>query len=178
MLTSISPPRKGFYALVDAILDSKEYEEAFGEDTVPYERYLTPAGQSLRTNRVGSIADKSLKIVEEETPRFIELGAVGDRSVPDLEMRLGQGVSKRREQTKVFKLTNRTPVEAQNVILAAYRQIFERDLNPYIVKNEFTSLESKLCNGEISVKEFIEGLGVSSLYIKEFYTPYPNYQGD
>lgn len=166
--------KKGFYALVDAILDSKEYEEAFGEDTVPYERYLTPAGQSLRTTRSGSIADKNLKIVKEETPLFIELGAVKERNLLDLDMRIAQGVSKRREQTKVFKLTNRTPVEAQNVIQAAYRQIFERDLNPYIIKNEFTALESKLCNGEISVKEFIEGLGCSSLYIKEFYTPYPN----
>jgi phycobilisome core-membrane linker protein len=60
------------------------------------------------------------------------------------------------------------------VILAAYRQIFERDLDPYIIKNEFSALESKLRNGEITVKEFIEGLGCSKLYIKEFYTPYPN----
>lgn len=29
-------------------------------------------------------------------------------------------------------------------------------------------------NGEINVKEFIEGLGCSELYIREFYTPYPN----
>jgi phycobilisome core-membrane linker protein len=33
--------KKGFYALVDAIIDSLEYNQAFGEDTVPYERYLT-----------------------------------------------------------------------------------------------------------------------------------------
>ena len=166
--------KKGFYALVDGILDSKEYEEAFGEDTVPYERYLTPAGQSLRNTRTGSIADKNLKIVKDVTPRFIELGAVGDRNVFEIDTRIAQGVSKRREQTKVFKLANRTPVETQHVVRAAYRQIFERDLNPYIVKNEFTSLESKLLNGEISVKEFIEALGCSNLYIKEFYTPYPN----
>ncbi len=166
--------KKGFYALIDAIIDSKEYEEAFGEDTVPYERYLTPAGQALRTTRVGSIADKNLKIIKEETPLFIELGAVKERTLPDIEMRIAQGVSKRREQTKVFKLTNRTPVEAQNVIQAAYRQIFERDLDPYIIKNEFSVLESKLRNGEITVKEFIEGLGCSKLYVKEFYTPYPN----
>jgi phycobilisome core-membrane linker protein len=36
--------KKGFYALVDSIIDSQEYAEAFGEDTVPYERYLTPKG--------------------------------------------------------------------------------------------------------------------------------------
>ena len=36
--------KQGFYAVVDAIIDSLEYNEAFGEDTVPYERYVTPAG--------------------------------------------------------------------------------------------------------------------------------------
>jgi phycobilisome core-membrane linker protein len=50
--------KQGFYALVDAIIDSKEYEEAFGEDTVPYERFVTSAGLSLRYSvgsRVGSV---------------------------------------------------------------------------------------------------------------------------
>lgn len=41
--------KKGFYALVDAILDSNEYLEAFGEATVPYERYLTPRGWAMRS---------------------------------------------------------------------------------------------------------------------------------
>ena len=47
-------------------------------------------------------------------------------------------------------------------------------LAPYVVKAEFTELESKLGNAEINLKEFIEGLGCSDLYIKEFYAPYPN----
>jgi phycobilisome core-membrane linker protein len=47
-------------------------------------------------------------------------------------------------------------------------------LNPYVVKNEFTALESKLGNNEINLKEFIEALGCSSLYVKQFYAPYPN----
>ncbi|NCW34032.1 MAG: cell wall anchor protein, partial [Betaproteobacteria bacterium] len=33
--------RKGFYGVVDALINSKEYVEAFGEDTVPYERFIT-----------------------------------------------------------------------------------------------------------------------------------------
>lgn len=167
--------KKGFYALIDAIIDSKEYEEAFGEDTIPYERYLTPQGLAMRSLRVGSIGDKNLKVQKEETPRFIELGAVPERAIPDIINRINQGVQKRREQTKIFKLTNLSDkVAVQTVIQAAYRQIFERDLNPYIIKNEFSALESKLRNGEITVKEFIEGLGTSNLYIKEFYAPYPN----
>lgn len=167
--------KKGFYAVVDAILDTVEYSEAFGEDTVPYERYLTPAGQALRTSRVGSIADKGAKLDKTVTPRFVELGTVSEtRSLPDIQFRTSQGVSKQREQTKVFKLTTLDPVAVKTVTRAAYRQIFERDVEPYVTRNEFSVLESKLGNGEINLKEFIEGLGTSGLYIKEFYTPYPN----
>jgi phycobilisome core-membrane linker protein len=172
--------KKGFYAIVDAMMDSLEYSESFNEDMVPYERYLTPAGVSMRNLRVGSIADTGVGIVtqaqSEATPRFVELGATNDnRSQPDIDFRINQGVTKKREQTKIFKLTqagNRT--QLNTVIGAAYRQVFERDIEPYIVANEFTALESKLANREINLKEFIEGLGCSGLYLKEFYTPYPN----
>lgn len=169
--------KKGFYALVDAIIDSPEYAEAFGEDTVPYERYLTPAGLALRSVRVGNLGeDIGTRVDKEVTPRFVELGQVTEvRTEPDIQFRVNQGVTVQREQTKVFKLTQTNDKPAvQNLIRAAYRQVFERDIAPYIVKSEFTALESKLGNGEINVKEFIEGLGISQLYIKEFYTPYPN----
>jgi len=171
--------KKGFYALVDSIIDSKEYEEAFGEDTVPYERYLTPKGLSLRSMRAGTLAEKGMvPIPDDTTPRFVELGTVAeDRAMPDVMFRVRQGVNRQREQTKVFKLTSLVDKpNLQRVIAAAYRQVFERDIAPYIVKSEFTALESKLGNGEINLKEFIEGLGCSQLYIKEFYAPYPNTQ--
>ncbi|MEH2287361.1 MAG: phycobilisome rod-core linker polypeptide [Nostoc sp.] len=170
--------KQGFYAVVDAIINSVEYSEAFGEDTIPYERYLTPGGVSGRQLRVGSIRDDiAAKIQKEVTPSFVTLGTVTEkRSEPDIQFRINQGVSKQREQTKIFKLVANTTdkVAVKTLISAAYRQIFERDIAPYIAKNEFTKWESKLGNGEISVKEFIEGLGYSNLYLKEFYTPYPN----
>jgi len=169
--------KKGFYALVDAIIDSPEYSEAFGEDTVPYERYLTPSGLQLRSSRPGSLGeDIGTRVDKEVTPRFVELGAVTQlRSEPDVQYRINQGVTAQREQTKVFKLTgNNDKTAVKTLIRAAYRQIFERDIEPYVVKNQFSGLESKLGNNEINVKEFIEGIGTSDLYIKEFYTPYPN----
>ncbi len=168
--------KQGFYALIDTFIDSVEYAEAFGEDTVPYERYVTPAGLALRTVRVGTLGDKGARITQEETPRFVELGTVSElRTQPDIDFRVNQGVSKKREQTKVFKLTNLDDKANLAIVIgAAYRQVFERDIAPYIVKNEFSVLETKLSNGEITLKEFIEALGSSSLYIKEFYTPYPN----
>ncbi|MCC5643047.1 phycobilisome rod-core linker polypeptide [Nostoc sp. CHAB 5824] len=170
--------KQGFYAVVDAIINSVEYSEAFGEDTIPYERYLTPGGVSGRQLRVGSIReDVAAKVQKEVTPSFVTLGTVTEkRSEPDIQFRINQGVSKQREQTKIFKLVANTTdkVAVKTLISAAYRQIFERDIAPYIAKNEFTAWESKLGNGEISVKEFVEGLGYSNLYLKEFYTPYPN----
>lgn len=171
--------KKGFYALVDSIIDSVEYAEAFGEDTVPYERYLTPKGLALRSMRAGSLAEKGMvPVADTSIPRFVELGTVTeDRAIPEVQRRVTQGVNRQRQQTKVFKLTSLADKpNLKLVTAAAYRQIFERDIAPYIVKSEFTALESKLGNGEINLKEFIEGLGTSTLYIKEFYAPYPNTQ--
>lgn len=167
--------KKGFYALVDEMMDSLEYNEAFGEDTVPYERYVTPAGLSMRTMRSGSFGEKKANVEPTpETPRFIELGTASDAGDLQLQTRIAQGVSKRREQTKMFKLTTTSDkVALKTLIQAAYRQVFERDINAY-VKNEFTALESKLGNNEINLKEFIEALGCSPLYVKQFYAPYPN----
>lgn len=169
--------KKGFYALVDAFIDSDEYNQAFGEDTVPYERYVTPNGLQMRNARIGTLKeDIGQRVDVETTPRFIELGQVSfPRGDNELKSRVNQGVTVQREQTKVFKLTNNADkVEVKNVIRAAYRQIFERDIETYTIGANFTNLESKLSNGEISVKEFIEAIGSSELYLKEFYAPFPN----
>ena len=169
--------KKGFYALVDALIDSEEYSEAFGDDTVPYERYLTPGGLQLRKARPGAIEEGiGAKVESDETPRFVQLGQTSTfRTTPEVKQKVAQGVSAQREQSKVFKLTSTADkVAVKNLINAAYRQIFERDINPYVIDTQFSVLESRLGNGEINLKEFIEGLGCSELYLKEFYTPYPN----
>jgi phycobilisome core-membrane linker protein len=167
--------KKGFYALVDAIMDTEEYYQCFSEDTVPYERYVTAAGHSARMNKVGSMGDR-LVIKDIPTPRFVELGAVTEvRAGLDVANRVLQGVTKKREQTKVFKLTNLMDKPNIEVVIGAvYRQLFERGIAPYLSNNEFVSLESRLRNGEISVKEFVQSVGGSKLYAKEFYAPYPN----
>ncbi|QBE69941.1 Phycobilisome core-membrane linker polypeptide [Synechococcus sp. WH 8101] len=43
----------GFYGVVDALINSSEYNDCFGEDTVPYERFITPT--DLRTRRVPAL---------------------------------------------------------------------------------------------------------------------------
>jgi phycobilisome core-membrane linker protein len=56
--------RKGFYHFVDALIDSPEYLKAFGEDTIPYERYVTPRGYFMRSldrttnSAAGLVADR------------------------------------------------------------------------------------------------------------------------
>ncbi|MEA5488941.1 MULTISPECIES: phycobilisome rod-core linker polypeptide [Pseudanabaena] len=168
--------KKGFYAVVDAILDTKEYEQAFGEDTVPYERYLTPAGVSLRNNRNSTLGEeKGTKVVVEPTAKFIELGQVTEeRSSVSIRDRINQGVDKKREQRKIFKLTTTDPVETGALVRAAYRQVFERDMDAYVADAQFSQFTSKLLNKETTVKEFILAIGTSELYIKEFYAPFPN----
>lgn len=169
--------KKGFYALVDAMIDSMEYAEAFGEDTVPYERYVTPAGLSMRTIRGEAMSTMASAMQADiSTPRFVELGTVKNPpSSAAIPGRINQGVSRQRQQTKVFKLTGTQDKAALKILIqAAYRQIFERDLPPFSNQNEFTVWETKLSNQDINLKEFIEFVGTSNLYIKEFYTPFPN----
>ncbi|WP_017325379.1 phycobilisome rod-core linker polypeptide [Synechococcus sp. PCC 7336] len=51
--------KDGYYAVVDALVDSKEYVDSFGEDAVPYERYVTPGGLMLRNMRLGATAQST-----------------------------------------------------------------------------------------------------------------------
>jgi phycocyanin-associated rod linker protein len=67
---------------------------------------------------------------------------------------------------------NSTPSEAQTVIRAAYRQIFGND---YLMASERqVGLESLLCNGQITVREFVRALAKSELYKTKFL--YPHFQ--
>ena len=40
--------RQGFYGVIDAMINSAEYNESFGEDTVPYERFITASDRNAR----------------------------------------------------------------------------------------------------------------------------------
>jgi phycobilisome core-membrane linker protein len=64
-------------------------------------------------------------------------------------------------------------LEKQDVVKAAYRQVFERDITRAYSLN-LSDLESKVKNGEISMKEFIRRLCKSPLYRKNFFEPYIN----
>jgi phycobilisome core-membrane linker protein len=59
--------RRGFYGVVDAMIDGREYNECFGEDTVPFERFITP--NDLNTRRApGLCRPLDLRAVADLTP--------------------------------------------------------------------------------------------------------------
>nr|YP_010337129.1 phycytochrome bilisome core-membrane linker protein [Pseudoerythrocladia kornmannii]QUE28209.1 ApcE [Pseudoerythrocladia kornmannii]UNJ16714.1 phycytochrome bilisome core-membrane linker protein [Pseudoerythrocladia kornmannii] len=167
---------KNYYAVVDAMVDSPEYMESFGENTIPYERYITPAGFAMRNFRPSTIGQIPGKIEKLTTDRFIELGAIKEeRSENNIIERTQQGVTTLRSQRVTFNTESSTSLEDKEQILkATYRQVFERDINVCSLGNEFVNLETAFLKGEISTQELVVELGCSSLYSKEFYQPYPN----
>ncbi len=62
---------------------------------------------------------------------------------------------------------NWSPAEAQIVIRAVYRQVLGND---YLMANErLVGLESLLCNGQITVRDFVRGVAKSDLYKNKFF---------
>ena len=86
--------RQGFYGVVDALIDSKDYSEAFGADTVPYERFITPGDVTARRTpgwsralKLEAAADLTLSS-RPETQRseaFRSSGDVTPRNLPDTQ---------------------------------------------------------------------------------------------
>nr|YP_010873186.1 Phycobilisome linker polypeptide [Nemalion vermiculare]WGV34302.1 Phycobilisome linker polypeptide [Nemalion vermiculare] len=163
--------KENYYKMIDLIIDSNEYLETFGQDTVPYERYLTSGAIASRTVKQQSIFSTPSNIVN----RFIQLGKIQEsRSVNNIDLRIKQGVSSARDQVVVFKLHEGEHNNLETILRACYRQIFERDLRPFSLGYELIDLERAFLESELSVKQLIERLGSSALYAKEFYQPYPN----
>jgi phycobilisome core-membrane linker protein len=114
--------------------------------------FIAPAPSDKLRQRNASTAD-GLPLQGLQLPQVYSLAA---EKVPVFAMKPG--------------LSN---AEKEEVIKAAYRQVFERDIRrAYGLK--LADLESKVKNGEISMREFIRRLGKSDLYRKQFYEPYIN----
>jgi len=167
--------KEGFESLISSIINSAEYEECFGENTVPYERYITSTSVAQRQLRLGNII-KTSSIQIKAVEKFIQLGQVDtNQNTYSIENKIKQGVSKLRDQQKVFTLTvNSSEEEALSIFQAACRQVFERDINTIVIGNELEEIKSQFINGQLSVKDMINELGKSPTYLKEFYNPYPN----
>nr|YP_010904082.1 phycobilisome linker polypeptide [Caulacanthus ustulatus]WCH57333.1 phycobilisome linker polypeptide [Caulacanthus ustulatus] len=171
--------QQGYYKFIDSIIDSNEYLESFGDNIVPYERYITPYTVSAR-NLKSSILKKQIQIKQSLTTNksndFVNLGLVNEkRTQGSIKRRIKQGVSVKRDQTIIFSVNNSTDMlTRKKTARGIYRQVFERDLNSFTVGNEFFNLEKAFIASEITVQQFVEELGLSNLYCRQFYQPYPN----
>ena len=164
---------KGYYSMIDTILDSLEYSEVFGDSIVPYERYITAS--SIKSRGLSSdIINRQTNIVNKID--FISLTEMNDkRSLNTIKFKINQGVTTKRDQYKRFSDSNSlNNDEKVQILRSIYRQIFERDINTFSIGDEFYSLENDFINSKISVKCLVEQLGCSNLYRKEFYQGYPN----
>lgn len=171
--------KQGYYKVIDAIINSSEYIESFGDSIVPYERYVTPSAVSARSlkNNTKNVKTKQASSLDVRIiNRFLDLGAVQEvRTDNNIQKRILQGVTDRRYQNVIFECTIGISTEKKYQILKSiYRQIFERDLNAFTIGDEFISLENAFLQQELTVQQLIEQLGASSLYCREFYQPYPN----
>nr|QCI08887.1 gbilisome linker polypeptide [Wrangelia sp.] len=169
--------KEGYYVMIDAMIDSTEYSEVFGDDIVPYERYVTPSTVISRGLFINNqFKENILSTNNISKYDFIDLSDIQEkRTQSNLTQRINQGVSVKREQRKIFMVTNSIAYEDKyQVLRAIYRQIFERDLNTFTVGDEFYNLEKAFMAGDLTVRNFVEKVGISMLYCKEFYQPYPN----
>nr|QCI07978.1 gbilisome linker polypeptide [Plumaria plumosa] len=169
--------KKGYYDMIDQIIESSEYIESFGDNIVPYERYITPFNFALRNLfNDNSIDKKPSQLLNNKNKDFIVLSDIKEkRSLNSINKRIKQGVSSQRDQVKVFQVNNLiSQQEKYQILRAIYRQIFERDLNTFTIGDEFYNLEKSFLTSELNVQQLVEKLGSSGLYRKEFYQPYPN----
>jgi len=166
--------KQGYNAFVDSVIDSIEYIETFGDNTVPYERYITPLGLFSRSNKKNM--PPSIDKINQKSSKFIDLGQPSEnRGYYSIQNKIMQGVTSLRDQTIIFKYqSDLSNSGLQQILKATYRQIFERDISVFSFNFEFTAINQKFISKEISVKELVLAIGLSSLYAKEFYQPYPN----
>ena len=213
----------GLGALVDALVDSQEYSDYFGEETVPYIRGLGQEAQECRNwGMQQELFNYSAPF--RKVPQFVTTFAKYDRPLPDqhvygsgndpLEIQFGAIFPKETRNpntspspfnkdtkrllihrgpainnqngnpsakgefpgslgAKVFRLNNELPgnsngtgvkfseTSTQALVRACYRQVFGRDVYD---GQRLTAAETKLENGEITVREFIRILAKSDVF--------------
>jgi phycobilisome core-membrane linker protein len=194
---------QGIRAFIAALVNSVEYNEVFGEDTVPYRRFPTlPAANFPNTEKLYNQLTKqnddvvvpSFKPVQprsgsSDTPRLAQAiadiasqkAAIADKQPSFAELGRsynnvsGQSVEAGvRKHARIYRLTESTSLtERQQAVNAIYCQVLDIFTGQVPDNFRLANLDTKLQNGEISVREFVRELASSEVYRQRFYTPYP-----
>nr|WDA99931.1 phycobillisome linker protein [Cyanidium sp. THAL103] len=171
--------KQGFYGFIDSLIDSTEYKNVFGDHVIPYERYITSSNFALSNFKNASNLKNNLyKLTTKKLDKFVQLAEIqSNRSLVSIKKILKQGVPRKRDQIVTFEVSNYNDLnQLITIFRASLQQVFERDINPYIIGPEFETIKNSFLEGKLTVKNLIEQLGKSKLYISQFYTPYPNTQ--
>nr|YP_009394559.1 phycobilisome linker polypeptide [Vertebrata thuyoides]ARW63121.1 phycobilisome linker polypeptide [Vertebrata thuyoides] len=161
--------KKGYYSMIDSIINSLEYSESFSDFIVPYERYIIPSAVSSRGIGVNSKTCNYQSKVINYSSNVPKMNAIS------ISSKVNQGVTRRRDQFKVFSISDNSNYSQKlQVLRASFRQVFERNLSTFSLGQEFINLEKSFLDSKIDVKNLIKQLAFSRLYLKEFYNPYPN----
>ena len=186
---------QGYDAEMDSYLDSEEYLENFGEDTVPYFRgfkyqvsqsaeafgrmirlYDGWAGSDTDRAQIGQVArltENLSKLVKQEAPPQKQVSPLPTysayiRSRYALSSLRAARVKAALETPKVELRAPFSEAEFQGALYAIYRQIFG---NTYVMESERpVIIESQLRNGELTVRGFIRALVKSEVYKTRFFT--------
>nr|YP_009294029.1 phycobilisome core-membrane linker protein [Hildenbrandia rubra]AOM67271.1 phycobilisome core-membrane linker protein [Hildenbrandia rubra] len=169
--------KQGYYKLIDSMLDSVEYIEAFGDNKVPYARYTSAKRVVLSKSIFSKQTNNNISDIRK-VEKFINLGkGLSKLSVQSIKTKTQQGVSLRREQSVIFMSNKQSTSQIlHKTFRACFRQIFERDMNSFSIGNEFIDIKIQFVNKQITVKQLVMSLATHDLYRKEFYQPYSNTQ--
>jgi 5-carboxymethyl-2-hydroxymuconate isomerase/RNase P/RNase MRP subunit POP5 len=169
---------EGYDAEIDSYLNSEEYSENFGEDTVPYYRgFDTQKGQNTDSfNRMvrlydgyaGSDTDRArsgqVARLTESLTRSTNFQTSSGEVVPFRQDRRAKAAL---ETAKVVLRAPFSEEELQEALRAIYRQILG---NSHVMESERpTAAESQLRNGELTVRGFISCLAKSEVYMDRFF---------
>ena len=166
--------KEGYDAFIDSIVDSLEYREVFGDNTVPYERYITPLALSSRVLKPS--INRNFSKVTLDHNRFVDSGKLSKtENFYSVRQKVLQGVTSLRDQSVIFRCRlDSDKSDLEQVLRATYRQVFERDVSAFSVNFDFVSLNQAFLSREMTVRQLVLKLGLSKLYAREFYHPYPN----
>ena len=166
--------KQGYSSFIDSIIDSPEYTEVFGNSIVPYERYITSSSSSARSFKT-LIGQSPQSVKDPHAIPTIVSTSIASISFPLIKQKVVQGVTDLRSQRVIFqRKISSDDFSLERILRAAYRQVFERDVSTLNTDFEFASINKAFLANEINVGQLIQRLGLSKLYRKEFYQPYPN----
>jgi phycobilisome core-membrane linker protein len=186
---------EGIRGFIRAMLNTPEYAENFGEDTVPYRRFPTlPAANFPNTEKLYNRLTKqnrdlvvpsfaTVKPAMDVADMPLLADAVATQAVAEAELAATVGRSSQTEglelpvakpATRLYRLSpDADAIQVDAVITAIYRQVmvcYEGDIP---TQWRLLDAEVQLRQGQLTVRDFVAELLASRAYHERFVAAYP-----